>query len=226
MKSSHSRRVRVPVMGVHKASGQARVVIDGTSFYLGKPGAEAEQRYRRLVGGWLETGHLKGGPVSGDSVAVADVVAAFLEGHETYYVGPDSRQTGELGNYRQAFGVLLERFAVLPADEFSPRRLKELQGSMIERGWCRTVINDQIRRLKRTFRGACVPHRVRGAASCGWVATFPIKGEGVGRYPTGSGAGRREGNRSHAATSGRDGSATATVRDASVGGSLDARLGD
>jgi hypothetical protein len=32
--------IRVPKLGLHQASGQARVVIEGTSFYLGRPGAE------------------------------------------------------------------------------------------------------------------------------------------------------------------------------------------
>ncbi len=29
-------------MGLHKASGQMRVVVEGKTFYLGKPGADAE----------------------------------------------------------------------------------------------------------------------------------------------------------------------------------------
>ena len=147
MKSSSSRRVRIPRMGLHKASGQMRVVLEGKTFYLGKPGADAEQRYRKLIAEWLETGQVPGSWTEVDgAVTVADVVAGFLEAHERYYVGPDGKPTGELGNYRHAFGVLLSRFAALAADEFSPRRLKELQQVMIGRGWCRTVINGQIRR--------------------------------------------------------------------------------
>jgi hypothetical protein len=48
--------VRVPKLGVHKATGQARVVIEGRTYYLGKPGPEATARYRTLLATYLRDG--------------------------------------------------------------------------------------------------------------------------------------------------------------------------
>ena len=155
MKKSLGKGLRVPVMGLHKASGQMRVVIDGRTFYLGKAGAEADQKYRSLIACWMETDSV---PESGKAVEgvtlVADVVAAFLEGHERHYVRADGSQTGELNNYREAIRVLLELFCTLPVEEMGPKRLKEVQRAMIGRDWCRRVINAQVRRLKRIFKWA------------------------------------------------------------------------
>jgi integrase len=146
--------LRIPKLGVHKPSGQARVVIDGKSFYLGKPGPETAARYRAFLATYLREG---APPATAREVApakllVADLVASFLEEHATYYVGPDGRQTGELGNYCDAFGVLLGVAATLPAAEFSPRWFTALQKAMVAKGWSRERINDQVRRCKRLFK--------------------------------------------------------------------------
>ena len=42
-------RLRVPKLGIHKASGHARVVLNGKEVYLGKPGPEAELRIAQEV---------------------------------------------------------------------------------------------------------------------------------------------------------------------------------
>ena len=154
MKKSLGKGLRVPVMGLH-TTGQMRVVIDGHTFYLGKPGAEAERKYRVLIAQWLETGMVPGSSQEVEGVTlVADVVAAFLEAHEQHYVRADGTQTGELSNYREAVRVLLELLCTLPADEMGPKRLKEVQRAMIGCRWCRRVINAQVRRLKRVFKWA------------------------------------------------------------------------
>ena len=45
-----SRPRRILKLGHHRASGQARVLIDGRHVYLGKYGsAEAEEKYRRII---------------------------------------------------------------------------------------------------------------------------------------------------------------------------------
>ena len=53
---SQSPVVRVPKLGVHKATGQARVVVEGRSYYLGKAGPEATARYRALLATYLRDG--------------------------------------------------------------------------------------------------------------------------------------------------------------------------
>ncbi|MCC7395716.1 MAG: site-specific integrase [Planctomycetes bacterium] len=47
----------MPKLGVHKATGQARVTLNGTTFYLGKAGTiEAHAKYAELVKTWLAQG--------------------------------------------------------------------------------------------------------------------------------------------------------------------------
>lgn len=150
MSEKRVRKVRVPQLGLHKGSGQARVVIDGRDLYLGKPGLEAERRYRNVIAHWLETGEVIDSGETGQTVA--DLVAAFLVAHENYYVGPDGKQTGELLNYKEAFRVLLEGNVATLVDGFSPKRLKGVRSAMVGRGWCRNVVNNQVRRLKRVFK--------------------------------------------------------------------------
>jgi len=49
-----SRSRRIPKRGVHAATGQARVVIEGRTLYLGRAGPDADERYRQLIAEWLD----------------------------------------------------------------------------------------------------------------------------------------------------------------------------
>ena len=40
----------------------------------------------------------------------------------------------------------------MPVAEFSPRCFKAVQAAMVEAGWCRNVVNGQLRRVKRVFK--------------------------------------------------------------------------
>jgi hypothetical protein len=53
-----SRSRRIPRLGVHAATGPARVVVEGRTLYLGRAGPEANERYRQLMAEWLATGRL------------------------------------------------------------------------------------------------------------------------------------------------------------------------
>lgn len=154
-----ARERRIPRLGVHAATGQARVVIDGRTIYLGRAGAEANARYRRLIAKWLATGELPDGKrraaaASDGPPTVADLAAQFLDAHEGYYRHADGTPTFELGNFVEAFKPLLELHGTLPAAEFSPRRLKEVQAAMVARGWARPTINKHVGRVRRLFRWA------------------------------------------------------------------------
>ena len=48
------KKTHIPSYRFHKGSGQAVVVLDGTSFYLGKWGTpESRPEYERVVAEWL-----------------------------------------------------------------------------------------------------------------------------------------------------------------------------
>ena len=52
----------IPKLRLHKASGNAAVMLDGKYLYLGKYGtAEAQERYDRLIAEWLAKGRRASG---------------------------------------------------------------------------------------------------------------------------------------------------------------------
>ena len=53
------RRDKLPKYGLHTRTGQARVVLDGRCFYLGKFGTEKSwQEYERIVQEWESERHV------------------------------------------------------------------------------------------------------------------------------------------------------------------------
>jgi hypothetical protein len=72
-----SGRMRVPGYGLHKASGQAVVRLNGKDHYLGKHGSdESQARYEVLIATWLQNGRqpvaLRGRPRFVRSFAMPD----------------------------------------------------------------------------------------------------------------------------------------------------------
>jgi integrase len=177
------RSSRVPRLNLHRPSGHWRVVLDGRSHYLGKDRIEAQRRYDALLARWLPQRCLPEGalalPIGPTVLRVADVAAKFLAEHRRYFVGPDGEQTGELDNFVRAFGVLLELYGMLPAEQFSPKRLKEVQAAMVARGWCRSSVNHHVRRVKRLFKWATGEELVPASTYHGLQAV-----DGLRRYRT------------------------------------------
>jgi hypothetical protein len=73
---------------LHKASGQARVRINGRDIYLGRYGsAESKEAYARLVGENLAHGGGCGIIVAdGETLSVAALVVKYVEFARSYYV--------------------------------------------------------------------------------------------------------------------------------------------
>lgn len=151
------RKSLVPGYLLHKPTGQARVRIDGRDHYLGPFGSdESRRKYGDLIaarcGGNVAdplpaTGPQDTGPT------VGEIILAFLRHAETYYV-KNGKPTGAAACFRHAVGPLVDLFGMTPAREFGPLALKSVRSAMIERGWCRRLINDYIGRIRRAFRYA------------------------------------------------------------------------
>src|SRR5580765_3181133 len=49
--------IPIPAYGLHRATGQARVIIHGRNVYLGRHGSPASwEKYRRLIADYLASG--------------------------------------------------------------------------------------------------------------------------------------------------------------------------
>jgi integrase len=141
---------RVPTYCKHKPTGQAKVVLSGKTFYLGRHGtAASEQAYDRLIQEWLAAGRRL---PSREALSVSALILAFLHHAERYYRKPDGRPTSETSNLKQAFRPLKELYGDTEANSFGPQELKTVRESMIIRGWLRKPINRNVERIRRMYR--------------------------------------------------------------------------
>ena len=153
---------RTPKLCHHKASGQARVRLDGRDIYLGKFGTpEAEAAYHAVIAEWQATGQTGKPPAARRRTpatagpTVNEVMLAFWQWAERRY--PDrqpGRMHGELVGYKSALRLLRSGWGPTPAATFGPNALRECQRMMVAEGWSRTYCNMNLSRLKRVFKWA------------------------------------------------------------------------
>lgn len=148
--------VRVPVLGRHAASGQARVRIDGRDFYLGKHGTpEAEERYRRLIAEWLSTSRTSARPSEQpqQSLTINELVLAYWRHAEVWY-RKGGKPTPELTILKTPLKHLRKLYGSTPAVEFGPLKLKAVREEFVRLGHCRYTINKNVGRIRRMFSWA------------------------------------------------------------------------
>ncbi|MGA2256154.1 MAG: tyrosine-type recombinase/integrase [Thermoguttaceae bacterium] len=148
----------VPAYRLHKASGQARVIVNREHIYLGIFGsAESREEYARLIAelaaGHSPPGNSKAPSECGEPISVNQTILAywvFVKGHFI----KDGKTTREVDNIRDALRPLRQLYGSTPAAEFGPKKLKAVRQKMIENGLCRRVINNRVGRIKRMFKWA------------------------------------------------------------------------
>jgi hypothetical protein len=142
-------RRRIPKYSTHKATGQARVRIDGRTFYLGKyDSPESHRKYDEIIATWL-TGD---GLPNPDAMTVSRLCVTYIEKHAKLYYRKNGRETSELSVIRAALKPLIQQFGQLKVEDFGPGKLKRVRQSMIERGLVRASINQNINRIRRLFK--------------------------------------------------------------------------
>ena len=153
--NTNGRPKPLPKHGMHKSSGQGYVRIPGFKMvYTGKWGTpEADDRYNQLIAEWL--GAKKEIPASWEPVDcydVNDLLFDYMKWAEDYYRAEDGTQGREIGNLRIALRPLRQQFGLLPAEEFSPLKLKAYRQIMVEESRLkRETINQRVGIVKRLF---------------------------------------------------------------------------
>jgi integrase len=149
---------RIPQPSRHKASGQGVVRLSGKDHYLGpwpanrkQPPPDVRAAYERLVAEWLSAGRRL--PEPGAALTVNDLILRFVIHCEGYYP-PAAKGRGELYCVRDALRPVKEAFGRTPAAQFGPKALKAVRERMVDRGWSRSHVNHQVRRVVRMFRWA------------------------------------------------------------------------
>ena len=148
------RECKPPTYGLHRATGQARVVINGKSHYLGRYGSpESRVNYARLVAEWEASSGLSSSvsPTTEGDIKVVELVARYLTHVRTYYM-KNGCPTDEQESIRQALRHVTRLYDHTPVARFGPLALKAVRQAMIDADWCRSHINRRIGRVKRMFR--------------------------------------------------------------------------
>lgn len=144
---------RIPKYGFHKATGQARVVLNGQSHYLGEYGSEdSRKKYEQIISSWIASSQSlpeeSGGP---SDLTINELLLAYLRFAEGYYV-KNGKPTSEYCCIKLAIKPLESLYGRLPVAQFSPLKLKAVRQQFMAEDLCRNVINQQVSRVKRVFR--------------------------------------------------------------------------
>jgi integrase len=143
-----------PAYRKHKATGQAVVTLSGRDFYLGPHGSAASKaEYDRRVGEWNAAGRVLT-PEGANSITVVELLAAFWEEAQRYYVDADGRPTSEQATYKTLIYRLRKTYGRTLAAEFGPLKLKAFRQSLVDEGLSRGVVNRSISRVRQMFRWA------------------------------------------------------------------------
>jgi len=150
-------------MSLHRASGQARVVLSGTTHYLGKWGNDScRVRYDELVRSWLARDRARL-PASLVVASVAELGDRYTEFSAAYYVKA-GRPTKQLALVKDVLKLLYRSgHGEHGPSEFAPRHLKSFRDYLLSdeskvmpdgthaSRWSRTTINGMVAVVVRMF---------------------------------------------------------------------------
>jgi integrase len=157
-------RIIVPSYRLHKASGQARTIINGKHVYLGKFNSEESRRkFARLLAESAQPS-ISEPELERSSkqnlFLISEVIVKYLEFAETNYV-QDGAPGKEFYAMIEALKPVNELYGDIYADEFGPLKLKSIRQHLIDQDLCRTEINKRIGRIKRVLKWAVSEELVR-----------------------------------------------------------------
>jgi len=147
---------KLPGYLFHKASGQARVRIDGKDYYLGPYGSdESRIEYGKLIANQASgatVDPLRGtGSEASQGLAVSELVLSFMLHARKHYL-KNNVETSEVDCFKLAANPLVVLYGTTPAREFGPLALKAVRQSMIDNKWARKSINRAVARIRHIFR--------------------------------------------------------------------------
>lgn len=148
-----------PTYTLHKQSGRGRLIWTDTAgvrhekLLPGEYGSEESLAAKARLELELATSPTRNVTESND-ITIAELIAAYMKFAARYYADADGKPTKELENMRVATNPVWELYAETLAKEFGPRALAAVRQHMIGLGWCRTLINHNIDRIRRAMKWA------------------------------------------------------------------------
>lgn len=153
-----------PGYRLHKPTGQGFVELNGRRHYCGRYDLpESQAKAHRLIAQWYASGRklderevveAKVALVADDRITVEEVAARFWKDAQRRYVNPDGSPSMELPHYKTVLAIVRNLHGPTPAADFGPNALRLVRESMIERGWTRRYITQQVGRVRRVFTWA------------------------------------------------------------------------
>jgi uncharacterized protein (TIGR02996 family) len=95
-----------------------------------------------------------------DGLTVNEVLLAYLGHAGGYYRTPDGKPTTEVGEIKRSLRPVRELYGHTPAAGFGPRALAAVRRRMVDAGWCRSLVNKRIDRVKRAYKWAAAEEMV------------------------------------------------------------------
>lgn len=136
------KRLTIPNLIDHVASGQSRVIWNGETVYFGKIGSpEAISGYKHFVANLLSTDVSK-------SVTISDLAEKYLVKQREEYP-PESHEPDQM---RRALRLLISKHGPEEAGSFSPLKLLELREQWINKPLSVATVNLYTSYVVRCFR--------------------------------------------------------------------------
>ena len=152
----------IPSYTLHKQSGRARADwTDPLGIRQQKllPGAydshESRTAFAALHLELEATPHRVAlGPAADPGVSVSEVLLAFLTHAEQHYRRLDGTTTHEVDEYKLVSRYVRQLYGDTPAAAFGPVALKATRQRFVDVGWCRSLVNRRVGRVRRMFKWA------------------------------------------------------------------------
>src|SRR5262245_15742655 len=116
------RKPKIPSYRLHKASGQAVVVLSGQSHYLGVwQSPESRARYEQVVAEWLARNRQpapeQAAPSGGTDIRVSELILRYYRFAQSYYPA-DGDTTSEVRSIRETLRPVRRLFGDQSAASF------------------------------------------------------------------------------------------------------------
>ena len=170
---------KMPSYRKHKPSGQAIVVFDGKTNYLGPWNSKSSREaYHRLLGEWEASGRQAYPPDAfnpADKITVTEVLARYWRFAATYYSKGDGKWPREMARVKSACKPWKELYGATAMCDFGPLALKVVRSKFIEAGLSRGVVNSYIRVIKRVVKWAVADELIEPTIYQGLAAVAGLR---------------------------------------------------
>jgi integrase len=183
------RRSSIPSYQLHKATGQARITINGKDRYLGKFGTpESRTEYEAIVRQLIldrARGEVQRQAIISAGLTINELVPAYLQ-HVSAYYQKDGKPTSEVANIKIALKPMREQYGFDLVESFDTLKLTAIQEYLVGKRVKRDQINRRVHRIRRCFKWAVSRKLVSVRVYQDLLTVEPLK-KGRTKAPEGEG---------------------------------------